>query len=368
MQGSEGVRVTEDGLLWATDLTMVVTGKSRDDAGKALRRLTNEIFNTDNLTYTHLAENGGQKTTLVSFDHAMELVMVLPGKMAKQFRVDACEILKRFFAGDQSLHDDIDKNALSDAPINVMAREALHSDSDIERVSAGMKRYRDLCEEAFTFQTSVIKQQSGMVQNELQLLGAKKEDRMETALDRQDEIQKELSIAQIKKDLSKDEIQKETRLSAIRLDYSMKKAQIEAGQIPSVLVKTGFSTSKTPMSSLFDKAGGEIRTVLMNKEGKESAQGVAMYSVHDIISSVCSVQNGRASDIWNRNVPSSIKKEITTPSDGIVAGSEFRFRAHPLPVTSVAGAIVLIKSLYSGTAASFRAVHKEIVWLIKVFD
>ena len=120
--GSEGVRLTEDDLLWATDLTMAVTGKNRDDAGWVLRNLKSENFDPVKITETHLAANGGKKTKLVTFDHALELVMVLPGKIAKQFRVDACDILKLFFAGDQSLHEAIDRNAASDAPINAMAR------------------------------------------------------------------------------------------------------------------------------------------------------------------------------------------------------------------------------------------------------
>ena len=95
IEGSQDVQVTEDNLLHATDLTMAVTGKNRDDAGKALRNLNPEVFDSVNFTYRHLASNAGKNTTLVSFDHAMELVMVLPGKMAKQFPVDACEILKR---------------------------------------------------------------------------------------------------------------------------------------------------------------------------------------------------------------------------------------------------------------------------------
>ena len=38
------VRVTEDGLLYAVDLVMVITGSSRDDAGQAIRRLPADIF------------------------------------------------------------------------------------------------------------------------------------------------------------------------------------------------------------------------------------------------------------------------------------------------------------------------------------
>lgn len=128
--GSEGVRITEDNLLWAVDLTMVVTGKNRDEAGGALRRLTDDIFESSKMLETHLAANGGKKTKLVTFDHALELVMVLPGKMAKEFRVKACDILKRYFAGDKSLVREIEANAALDAPINQLARASLKRDRE----------------------------------------------------------------------------------------------------------------------------------------------------------------------------------------------------------------------------------------------
>jgi hypothetical protein len=38
------VRVTEDGRIFVVDLAVVVTGKSRDDAAKAIRDLPGEIF------------------------------------------------------------------------------------------------------------------------------------------------------------------------------------------------------------------------------------------------------------------------------------------------------------------------------------
>ena len=123
--GSAGVRVTEDNLIWAVDLTVAVTGKNRDEAGMVLRRLSPDIFDSIKMIETNLPENHGKKTKLVTFDHALELVMVLPGKIAKEFRVKACDILKRYFAGDQSLHAELDRNAVSESPINQMARESL---------------------------------------------------------------------------------------------------------------------------------------------------------------------------------------------------------------------------------------------------
>lgn len=51
VQGRDAsVRVTDDNLFYAVDLVMVVTGKNRDDAGKALRRLSDEVFPSDKMS------------------------------------------------------------------------------------------------------------------------------------------------------------------------------------------------------------------------------------------------------------------------------------------------------------------------------
>lgn len=79
------VRVTEDGLLYAVDLVMVMTGQTRDQTGKIIRRLTNDIFQSDKLS-DRQSDKGGWPTKLITFQNAIELVMVLPGKMAKETR------------------------------------------------------------------------------------------------------------------------------------------------------------------------------------------------------------------------------------------------------------------------------------------
>lgn len=49
------VRVTVDGLIYAVDLVMVMTGLSRDDSGKTLRRLSDDVFHSGNLTERQLS-------------------------------------------------------------------------------------------------------------------------------------------------------------------------------------------------------------------------------------------------------------------------------------------------------------------------
>jgi len=71
---------------------------------------------------------GNKRTKLVSFDHALELIMVLPGKMAKEMRVKFADIIKRYLAGDASLVKEVQANAASSHPIAQMARESLAAD------------------------------------------------------------------------------------------------------------------------------------------------------------------------------------------------------------------------------------------------
>jgi hypothetical protein len=45
IQGRDSsVSITDDGMIYAVDLVIVVTGKSRDDAARAIRDLPEEIF------------------------------------------------------------------------------------------------------------------------------------------------------------------------------------------------------------------------------------------------------------------------------------------------------------------------------------
>ena len=77
-----------------------------------------------------LADNG-QTTKLLTFQHAIELVMVLPGKAAKEARTQFANIIRRYMAGDQTLIQEINANAESTAPIAEAARATLCEQGDI---------------------------------------------------------------------------------------------------------------------------------------------------------------------------------------------------------------------------------------------
>jgi hypothetical protein len=125
IQGRDAsVRVTNDGLLYAVDLVMVMTGASRDYAGQHLRRLPDETFSSCKLHDRSFPGKGNTNIKLVSFQDAIELIMVLPGKVAKETRTKFADIIRRYLAGDSSLVPEIEANAQSDSPIAQMARAA----------------------------------------------------------------------------------------------------------------------------------------------------------------------------------------------------------------------------------------------------
>ena len=123
VQGRDaGVRVTDDGLLYAVDLVMVMSGKDRNNAGRDLRDLPDETFPSTNFVDRKLPGKGYGHTKLVSFENALELIMVLPGKVAKETRKAFASIIHRYLAGDKSLITEIEANAESSSPIAQLAR------------------------------------------------------------------------------------------------------------------------------------------------------------------------------------------------------------------------------------------------------
>ena len=75
---------------------------------------------------------GGYATKLLSFQHAIELVMVLPGKVAKETRTQFANIIRRYMAGDATLVPEIQANAQSASPVAEMARATLPSPDPME--------------------------------------------------------------------------------------------------------------------------------------------------------------------------------------------------------------------------------------------
>jgi len=141
VQGRDAsVRVTDDGLMVAVDLVMVASGKNKNDAGKDLRELKEDVFPAAKFTVRTLAGKGNVNIRLVSFQDAIELIMVLPGKVARETRKEFASIIHRYLAGDKSLIKEIEANAESSSPIAQLARATLPDPEDPEARRKRIKR------------------------------------------------------------------------------------------------------------------------------------------------------------------------------------------------------------------------------------
>lgn len=137
------VRVTHDHLIYAVDLVMVVTALERKHAGQALRRVVDKNLLGFNLKHRNTGGQGNSKTEMVDLKEALQLIMVLPGDMAKTVRAQIGDIMTKFFAGDKSLVNQIHANASSTSPIAQMARESLGMTQGDDPVAVGFKRRRE---------------------------------------------------------------------------------------------------------------------------------------------------------------------------------------------------------------------------------
>jgi len=111
---------------------------------QVLRRLGDDVFLSSKIIERNTGGSGNSRTKLVSLRDAMQLVMVLPGKVAKETRAQFAGVIERYIAGDRSLHAEIEANAGSGSGLARLARESLGIREEGEdAVSIGMKRKRE---------------------------------------------------------------------------------------------------------------------------------------------------------------------------------------------------------------------------------
>ena len=65
------VRVTSDGMLYAVELVMVITGKNNNDAGKDLRNIPEKIFPSAKIAERKTPGKGNGRTKVVTFNDAI---------------------------------------------------------------------------------------------------------------------------------------------------------------------------------------------------------------------------------------------------------------------------------------------------------
>ena len=105
----------------------------------------------------------------MSFNDALELIMVLPGKMAKAMRVKFADIIKRHLAGDASLVAEIEANAASVDPVAQMARASLETEPTAEdRALPSRKTQLELEDMELGFRTKRAKVEALELANQTQ--------------------------------------------------------------------------------------------------------------------------------------------------------------------------------------------------------
>lgn len=86
---------------------------------------------------------GNKMEPVITFKGALKLVMLVSGQKAALYRSSMVKILQRYYAGDDSLEDEIQANAKSSSPIAQMARASLAAEQVEDRSLVELKRKRE---------------------------------------------------------------------------------------------------------------------------------------------------------------------------------------------------------------------------------
>jgi hypothetical protein len=135
------------------DMIMCVCGKDPHDAAQIWRRMSPERLSEIGTLCSnfHFPGQGQSEQPVITFGGALKLIMFLPGEAAKTYRGIMSDILRRYYAGDASLMDEVITNNKSDSPVNEMARASLLADGGedggrIEDDAESRKRKREAVE------------------------------------------------------------------------------------------------------------------------------------------------------------------------------------------------------------------------------
>ena len=121
VQGRDSsVRITHDGLFDVVDTVMVLTGKNCNHSNEVLRNLKPSLYATENFVMRHGRRYATPKDII-------QLIMVLPGKIAKEIRCQFAAIIE----------DYVQKHAVTDAEgtIHVPAPGSVPVQTSLQTVS-----------------------------------------------------------------------------------------------------------------------------------------------------------------------------------------------------------------------------------------
>ena len=91
-----------------------------------------------NVTLSNNKKRRFRQTPVLTLQGLQRLLVILGGKVAAEFRQIVEGVFTRYMAGDRTMIQDINSNALSDAPIHQAYRQALAQEPVVD--AAGEKR------------------------------------------------------------------------------------------------------------------------------------------------------------------------------------------------------------------------------------
>eukprot|EP00960_Hanusia_phi_P010603 310983-Hanusia_phi.AAC.3 len=119
------IRITSDKppLISVIDMIMSVCETNNNHAWVIFKRLSNEV--TTKCSDFKFPGRGQRDTPICTLDTILIIMQHLPGAVAAKNREKTAETMRRYFAGDPTLHDEIDRNATSSDPVCRIARASM---------------------------------------------------------------------------------------------------------------------------------------------------------------------------------------------------------------------------------------------------
>ena len=146
--------------------------KARKDACDVWQDIPDRFKNEVRECIQHFkfAGQGQQIQEVITLKGALKLIEWIPGENAKAYRSSVAEILARYFAGDASMHGELEANAASTSPINVLAREEVGSkrirdedDQQLHLVRQTRKELDEMVQVSDTFGVKLAQQKADAI-------------------------------------------------------------------------------------------------------------------------------------------------------------------------------------------------------------
>jgi hypothetical protein len=121
---NQTLRIAPNGFLAVVDVAMFITSKTLNVAGEVVRRLfeAHPELQAKCLSFK-FSGRGQQPIATADIDVILQIIMLLPGVAASSKRQQAGVLIRRYVAGDEALHGEIDANRAAQEAIQRIPEE-----------------------------------------------------------------------------------------------------------------------------------------------------------------------------------------------------------------------------------------------------